>query len=89
MDWVSKPVIRMSQMEMAMSTHPTPLGQAIVKLMPLLHPATPVQCHCGQLVPVSGIHYFTLLVHSFFTSFHFCFPYLDISFHVLHFDKLA
>ena len=51
----NKPVIRVPvQMEVATSTHPTPLDWAIVKLVPPLHPAAPVRCHCGQLVPISG-----------------------------------
>ena len=51
----NKPVIRVpARTEVATSTCPAPSHRAIVKSVPPLHPAAPVQYCCGQLVPISG-----------------------------------
>src|ERR1700683_768130 len=51
----NKPVIRVPvPMEVATFTHPTPSDWAIAKSVPPSHPTALVQCHCGQLVPISG-----------------------------------
>jgi hypothetical protein len=51
----NKPVIRVpARTEMAKSTYPALSDQDIAKSTPPSHPAAPIQCHCGQLVPVSS-----------------------------------
>jgi hypothetical protein len=51
----NKPVIRVpARMETATSTHPAPSDWAIAKSAPPSHPVAPVQCRCGQLVPLPG-----------------------------------
>ena len=67
----NKPVIRVpARMEMATSTHPAPSDWAIVKSAPPLHPVAPVQCRCGQLVPLPGNQVsHSLPLHHTFSSF--------------------
>ena len=67
----NKPVIRVpARMEIAKSTYPAPSDQAIAKSAPPSHPAAPVQCRCGQLVPISGNQVSrSFPVHHAFSSF--------------------
>jgi len=67
----NKPVIRVpAWMEIAKSTYPAPSDQAIAKSAPPSHPAAPVQCRCGQLVPISGNQVSrSFPVHHAFSSF--------------------
>src|SRR5882762_6876485 len=69
-------------MPMDTSTHAALPQCAIVKSAPPsqpLHPAVTVQCHCGQLVPISGIQQFHSIplhhTHSSFISHFFSFPF--------------
>jgi hypothetical protein len=67
----NKPVIRVPMwMEMTTSTHPTLSDWAIAKSVPPSHPAAHVQCHCGQLVPISDNQMFrSFPLHHAFSSF--------------------
>jgi hypothetical protein len=67
----TKPVIRVpAQIEMATSTYFAPSDRVIVKSAPPSHPAVPIQCHCGQLVPFSGNQTFrSILSHHTLGSF--------------------
>jgi len=78
----NKPVIRVpARIEMAKPTYPAPSDQDIVKSTPPSHPAAPIQCLCGQLVPVSSNQMFrSISSHHTLSSFISKFFSLPVSF---------
>ena len=83
----TKPVFRVpARMATDTPAHGAPSHQAIVKSAPPLQPLQPaatIQCHCGQLVPISGIqqlrsiplHHTLSSFISHFFSFSFPIPF--------------
>jgi hypothetical protein len=78
----NKPVIRVpAQTKMAKSTYLALSDQDIVKSTPPSHPAAPIQCLCGQLVPVSSNQMFrSISSHHTLSSFISRFFSLPVSF---------